>query len=109
RRRGTPSPLPVPVQCDSVVCPDRQDTMAKIEELLSRVTDPELRAALAREIQKIKSNIRFGLVYEEHVPEVLKLPNLPVRPGVLATPDDDSDIQRPWLVERIEGEIAFCS
>jgi len=83
--------------------------MAKIEELLSRVTDPELRAALAREIQKIKSNIRFGLVYEEHVPEVLKLPNLPVRPGVLATPDDDSDIQRPWLVERIEGEIAFCS
>lgn len=57
--------------------------MAKIEDLIDEVGDPRLREDLAREVKDIKETKRFGLVFEEHIPETVSLFGLPIRPGLI--------------------------
>ncbi|MGI8517220.1 MAG: DNA methyltransferase [Acidimicrobiia bacterium] len=55
--------------------------MARIEDLIEEIADPVLRDQIARQIKLLKTNKRFGLVFEDHVPETVSLPGLPIRPG----------------------------
>ncbi|MEX2527495.1 MAG: DNA methyltransferase [Gemmatimonadota bacterium] len=63
--------------------------MAKIEDLVARITDGALRAEIAREVSKLKQTRNFGLVFEEHIPEVVPLAGLPVTVGELVQRRDD--------------------
>jgi adenine-specific DNA-methyltransferase len=56
--------------------------MAKVEDLIKNIPDARLRDELAREVAKLKSEKKFGLVFEEHLPEQVLLPGLPIKPGV---------------------------
>ncbi|MCX6083207.1 MAG: DNA methyltransferase [Chloroflexi bacterium] len=56
--------------------------MAKIEDLIKNIPDPQLRNELAREVAKLKAGKKFGLVFEEHIPEQVQIPGLPVKPGL---------------------------
>ena len=47
--------------------------MAVIDDLLQKVQDPVLRDRLAREIHKATKHKKFGLVFEEHLPECTPL------------------------------------
>jgi adenine-specific DNA-methyltransferase len=55
--------------------------MAKLEDLIKQIPDTRLREELAREAAALKSTKKFGLVFEEHIPEQVQLPGLPVRTG----------------------------
>lgn len=55
--------------------------MAKLEDLIKQIPDAKLRAEIAREAAALKSTKKFGLVFEEHIPEQVQLPGLPVRTG----------------------------
>jgi adenine-specific DNA-methyltransferase len=55
--------------------------MAKLEDLIKQIPDAKLRAEIAREAAALKSTKKFGLVFEEHIPERVQLPGLPVRIG----------------------------
>jgi adenine-specific DNA-methyltransferase len=55
--------------------------MAKLEDLIRQIPDAKLRAEIAREAAVLKSTKKFGLVFEEHIPEQVLLPGLPVRTG----------------------------
>jgi adenine-specific DNA-methyltransferase len=55
--------------------------MALIEELIKTIADPRLRDQVAGEVAKLKAKKKFGLVFEEHLPEVVQLPGLAVKPG----------------------------
>src|ERR1700720_4484692 len=57
--------------------------MAKIEDLIDRIADESLRKAIASEVKNLKKTKKFGLVFEEHLPETVRLPLLPVRVGEL--------------------------
>ena len=56
--------------------------MAKIEDLIKNIPDIQLRNELAREVAKLKAGKKFGLVFEEHIPEQVQIPDLPVKPGL---------------------------
>lgn len=43
--------------------------MAKVDELLTQVTDTGVRSQLVEAVKDLKRRRRFGLVYEEHIPE----------------------------------------
>ena len=43
--------------------------MAKIEDLINRISDESLRDAIASEVKELKKTKRFGLVFEEHLPQ----------------------------------------
>src|SRR5437879_2746824 len=55
--------------------------MARLEDLIKDIADPSLRNQIAGEVSKLKARKKFGLVFEEHLPEVVQLPGLAVRPG----------------------------
>ena len=55
--------------------------MARLEDLIKDIADPRLREQIAREVTKLKAKKKFGLVFEEHLPEVMELPGLAVKPG----------------------------
>src|SRR6267143_4941206 len=55
--------------------------MARIEDLIKDIADLSLRNQIAIEVGKLKARKRFGLVFEGHLPEVVQLPGLPIKPG----------------------------
>ncbi|MBM4034620.1 MAG: site-specific DNA-methyltransferase [Planctomycetes bacterium] len=56
--------------------------MSKIEDLIAEIGDPRLRDEIAREVAALKKQKKFGLVFEEHIPEQVQLPGLPVKEGL---------------------------
>jgi adenine-specific DNA-methyltransferase len=64
--------------------------MAAIEDLIKQVADPGLREQLAAEVARFKATKKFGLVFEEHLPELVRLPGLPVRNGIRVVKKDNS-------------------
>ena len=55
--------------------------MAAINELIAQIENPELRARIAKEVDKLSKQKKFGLVFEEHLPECTPLYDIPVRTG----------------------------
>ncbi len=63
--------------------------MADIDSLIARVEDPALREALTAAAAGLRSRKNFGLVFEDHIPERVLLPDHPVRRGVRVARRDD--------------------
>jgi adenine-specific DNA-methyltransferase len=53
----------------------------RLDHLLSKIENPALRSELDREINKLKMNKKFGLVFEEHMPEHVRLPEISIAIG----------------------------
>jgi adenine-specific DNA-methyltransferase len=81
--------------------------MAKIEDLIQQIPDERLRKGIADEVKALKKTKKFGLVFEEHLPEMVRLPHLPVKPGELVAVKSESG-NRLWRVKTIEKKIAVC-
>jgi adenine-specific DNA-methyltransferase len=81
--------------------------MAKIEDLIAQIPDERLKKALAIEVKALKKTKKFGLVFEEHLPETVRLPRLPVREGALVALKQETGNQL-WRVKKIVKNIATC-
>lgn len=55
--------------------------MAQIDDLVKQVADPNLRAALAQQVAALTSRKQFGLVFQDHQPESVRLPQQRIRTG----------------------------
>ena len=44
--------------------------MAAINDLMARIQDPELRLRMEKEVKELTKHKKFGLVFENHVPEM---------------------------------------
>ncbi len=55
--------------------------MAAIEELVKQIASTRLRDEIIAEVAKLKANKKFGLVFEEHLPELVRAPALPLAIG----------------------------
>ena len=53
----------------------------ELDVLLEKVVDPGLRAELRAAVDKVRARRSFGLVFESHLPERVRLPDYPVRRG----------------------------
>jgi len=81
--------------------------MAAIKDLLQQISDPALKERLFVEIDRLKKNKKFGLVFEEHVPECTPLYGVPIRRNstVARKIGKVSDV---FTVKNIDGENAEC-
>ena len=61
----------------------------ELDGLLGRVEDPALRADLRAHIDRLRAKRTFGLVFESHLPERVRLPEHPVRAGAKVALRDD--------------------
>lgn len=81
--------------------------MARVHDLIEKVSDPALKEALAAEIKKLEKNKKFGLVFEEHLPEAAPLPGVPVRAGMtVATVEQDGGAL--YRVVAVDGDKVKC-
>ena len=81
--------------------------MAAIKDLLRQITDTALRGRLSDEIDRLSKNKKFGLVFEEHVPECTPLYGVPVRRGSTVT-RKTGKMSEIYTVKKIDGETAMC-
>ena len=72
-----------------------------------QVSDPELRDRILQEANKLSKQKKFGLVFEEHLPECTPLYDIPVKRGssVALKTSKVSDI---YIVQKITDGIASC-
>ena len=77
----------------------------EIDVLLSRVEHEALRAELQNQIARLQSKRTFGLVFESHLPERVRLREHPLRPGMVAALKGDVD-SPGYEVLGIEGDTA---
>lgn len=55
--------------------------MAAIDELIQQIQDPTLRDRIQKEVNKMAKQKKFGLVFEEHLPECTPLYDMPIHKG----------------------------
>lgn len=81
--------------------------MAVLDELVSQIENPELRARIKGEVEKMAKQKKFGLVFEEHLPECTPLWDIPVKKGckVALKAGQVSDF---YTVLKIENGVALC-
>lgn len=81
--------------------------MASIDYLLNKITNPELRAKLQSEIDRIQKQKRFGLVFEDHLPEATLLYDVEVRRGQKVTLKTNP-LKQKFEVLSISNGVARC-
>jgi adenine-specific DNA-methyltransferase len=77
----------------------------EIDALLARVDDPSLRRDLKTQFDRLRQKRQFGLVFEEHLPERVMLPQHPVRRGTKVVPREDPDAE-PHIVVAVKSGMA---
>lgn len=82
--------------------------MAAINELLSQINDVTLRTRIEQEVNKLSKIKKFGLVFEEHLPECSPLYDMPVRKGVKVMFRNTKENDSVYTVADIKEETAIC-
>ena len=81
--------------------------MASIHNLLSQVPDAVLRTRLEEDYLRAVQSKKFGLVFEDHVPECTPLYGVPIRCGSVVARKLEK-INELFIVVKISGEVALC-
>lgn len=81
--------------------------MAAINDLIGQIQDPELRAQIEREVSKLAKQKKFGLVFEEHLPECTPLYDVPVRRGRMVA-RKTGKVSETYVVLKLDGDTAVC-
>jgi len=79
--------------------------VSKIDDLLTHVSDADLREQLRGAVAEIKARREFGIVFEQHIPETVLLSGVPPRRGSLVT-DRTGAWNGEWVVEKISAKDA---
>ena len=82
--------------------------MAAINDLISQIQDETLRNRIQEEVSKMAKQKKFGLVFEELMPESTPLYDMPIKRGCNVTRRDSKDDKSIYVVLRVEGDTAVC-
>ena len=86
--------------------------MAAIDDIVNRrIKDADLKRDLLKAIEELKHQKKFGLVFEEHLPEYTFLYDVPVREGCLVAKrfaKDDEERSTYYCVKEILDGKALC-
>ena len=80
--------------------------MAKIDDLIAQVPDDNLRASLFRVADDLRRRKKFGLVFEEHVPETVLLPSAGIRVGSQVMLRREPENPTRYVVDKISRKGA---
>lgn len=81
--------------------------MAELHELIEKIENPELRAQIQVAADRLTKQKKFGLVFEEHLPECTPLYDIPVRKG-LKVSVRNGKANETYTVLKIENGVATC-
>lgn len=81
--------------------------MAELHELIEKIENPELRAQIQAAADRLTKQKKFGLVFEEHLPECTPLYDIPVRKGAKVSVRNGK-ANETYTVLKIENGLATC-
>ena len=81
--------------------------MSAIDTLIAQISDPRLRERLAAEWDNAKKEKKFGLVFEDHLPELLPLHGAKPRKGDLVCRRQGA-LKDVWQIKTIHAGVATC-
>ena len=81
--------------------------MSAINDLVNQIEDTALRERIAKEVDRLSKQKKFGLVFEEHLPECTPLYDIPVKVGALVA-KKAGEVNDVYKVLRIENDMAQC-
>lgn len=81
--------------------------MAELHELIAKIENPELRAQIQAAADRLTKQKKFGLVFEEHLPECTPLYDIPVRKGAKVSVRNGK-ANETYTVLKIENGMATC-
>ena len=81
--------------------------MSAIDTLIAQISDPRLRERLTAEWDNAKKEKKFGLVFEDHLPELLPLHGAKPRKGDLVCRRQGA-LKDVWQIKSIHAGIATC-
>lgn len=81
--------------------------MSAIHDLIAQVSDPRLRERLAAEWANAAKEKKFGLVFEDHLPELLPLHGAKPRKGDLVCRRQGA-LKEVWQIKSIHAGVATC-
>lgn len=81
--------------------------MARLEDKIAEIADAPLRQVIAEEVAKLKKRTRFGLVFEEHQPEVVPVHGARIKRGERVA-KKTSSLTEVWRVLKIADGQALC-
>ena len=81
--------------------------MSALKDLINQIENSELRGRVQQEVDRLLGQKKFGIVFEDHLPESVQLPEAPIRCGSrvalrTASPSD------AMIVTSIDGDRATC-
>ena len=83
--------------------------MAAINDLINQIQDESLRNRIQEEVNKMTKQKKFGLVFEEHMPESTPLYDMPIKKGSNVMLRDNKDDKSIYVVLNIENDTAVCT
>ena len=81
--------------------------MAILNDLIAQIESPELRARIQAEVDRLNKQKKFGLVFEEHLPECTPLYDIPVKVGGLVA-KKAGQVNDVYKVLSIKNDVAEC-
>lgn len=81
--------------------------MAELNELIQKIDNPELRTQIQEAVNRLTKQKKFGLVFEDHLPECTPLYDIPVRKGKKVSVRNGK-ANEIYTVLKIEGGKALC-
>ena len=81
--------------------------MSAIHDLIAQISDPRLRDRLAAEWANAAKEKKFGLVFEDHLPELLPLHGAKPRKGDLVCRRQGA-LKDVWQVKQVREGVATC-
>lgn len=81
--------------------------MAILNDLVDQIGDEALRARIKGEVDRLSKQKKFGLVFEEHLPECTPLYGFPIEVGSKVA-KKIGEIKKVYIVTKIDGERVSC-
>lgn len=81
--------------------------MAAINDLINQIENPELRTRIQAEVDRMNKQKKFGLVFEEHLPECIPLYDIPIRKGSTVALKTGK-VSDNYVVLKLKGNTATC-
>lgn len=80
--------------------------MAVIDDLIAKIRDEALKQRISEEVRKLSKQKKFGLVFEEHVPEYTPLYNTPIRVGQTVSLKNENN--KIYIVIKVAENEVTC-
>lgn len=81
--------------------------MSKLNDLIEQIENPELRKRIVDEVSRLNKQKKFGLVFEDHLPECTPLYDIPVKKGATVS-KKSGKVNELFTVLKIDGDVATC-